>query len=144
MSAGYQIMYRLGITPWVHGEPPEPLAALIEGPRSLPPGDMLDIGCGTGQDAIYAARHNWSVTGLDFVPRALEQARRNARAAGVAVRFVHCDIARAGRGKSTSTKTARSVLSTSQPCALRVTTARAAPPSAGSSRSTASRNGRAG
>jgi hypothetical protein len=34
---GYQVMYRLGITPWVHGEPAEPLAALIEGPRSLPP-----------------------------------------------------------------------------------------------------------
>ena len=94
MNAGYRVMYRLGITPWVHGEPPEPLAALIEGPRSLPPGDMLDIGCGTGQDAIYAARHDWSVTGLDVVPRALEQARRNARAAGAAVRFLHCDIAR--------------------------------------------------
>ena len=96
---GYQVMYRLGITPWVHGEPPEPLAALIEGPRSLPPGDMLDIGCGTGQDAIYAARRGWNVTGLDVVPRALEQARRNARAAGVAVRFLHGDIARAGRGE---------------------------------------------
>ena len=75
MSAGYKvgypIMYRLGITPWVHGEPPEPLAALIEGPQSLPPGDMLDVGCGTGQDAIYAARHNWSVTGLETRPRLL-------------------------------------------------------------------------
>ena len=65
MSVGYRIMYRLGITPWVHGEPPEPLAALIEGPRSLPPGDMLDIGCGTGHDAIYCARHGWAVTGVD-------------------------------------------------------------------------------
>ena len=91
MSVGYQIMYRLGITPWVHGEPPEPLAALIEGPRSLPPGDMLDIGCGTGQDAIYAARHNWNVTGVDVVPRALEQARRNARGAGAAVEEQHAD-----------------------------------------------------
>jgi len=99
MNVGYEIMYRLGITPWVHSEPPEPLVALIEGPRSLPPGDMLDIGCGTGQDAIYAARHNWSVTGLDVVPRALEQARRNARAAGVAARFLHGDISGGGRGE---------------------------------------------
>jgi SAM-dependent methyltransferase len=96
---GYRIMYRLGITPWVHGEPPEPLAALVGGPRSLPPGDMLDIGCGTGQDAIYAARHNWNVIGLDVVPRALEQARSNARAAGAAVRFLCCDIAQAGPGE---------------------------------------------
>jgi SAM-dependent methyltransferase len=60
---------------------------------------MLDIGCGTGQDAIYAARHNWNVTGLDVVPRALEQARRNARAAGAAVRFLCCDIAQASPGE---------------------------------------------
>ena len=40
---GYQIMYRLGITPWVNGEPPEPLAALIEGPRPLPPGPSQEM-----------------------------------------------------------------------------------------------------
>jgi hypothetical protein len=44
MSLAYQIMYRLGVTPWEHREPPEPLAGLIEGPRSLPPGDLLDKG----------------------------------------------------------------------------------------------------
>jgi hypothetical protein len=37
MSLAYQIMYRLGVTPWEHREPPEPLAGLIEGPRALPP-----------------------------------------------------------------------------------------------------------
>ena len=92
MSTGYRIMYRLGITPWEHTTPPGPLTALIEGPHALPPGDMLDIGCGTGHDAIYAARHGWTVTGLDLVPRALEHARANARAAGAAVRFLHADI----------------------------------------------------
>jgi SAM-dependent methyltransferase len=99
MSVGYHLMYRLGITPWEHSEPPDPLAALVEGPQALPPGDMLDIGCGTGGDAIYAALHDWNVTGLDFVPRALEHARRNARAAGAAVRFLQCDLTRAGRGE---------------------------------------------
>jgi len=99
MSASYRIMYRLGITPWEHTEPPPALAALIEGPDALPPGDMLDIGCGTGHDAIYAARHDWNVTGLDIVPRALERARRNARAAGAAVRFVQADISQAGHGE---------------------------------------------
>jgi SAM-dependent methyltransferase len=99
MNANYRIMYRLGITPWEHTEPPPALAALIEGPDALPPGDMLDIGCGTGHDAIYAARHDWNVTGVDIIPRALERARRNARAAGAAVRFLQADIAQAGHGE---------------------------------------------
>jgi SAM-dependent methyltransferase len=99
MSTGYRIMYRLGITPWENTEPPEPLAALIEGPDARPPGDMLDIGCGTGHYSIYAARHDWNVTGLDMVPRALERARRNAREAGAAVRFLRADISQAGPGE---------------------------------------------
>jgi SAM-dependent methyltransferase len=99
MSASYRIMYRLGITPWEHADPPGPLTALIEGPDALPPGDMLDIGCGTGHDAIYAARHDWNVTGVDTVPRALERARRNARAAGAAVRFLQADISQASHGE---------------------------------------------
>lgn len=94
MSLDYRIMYHLGFTPWEHAEPPEPLADLIEGPRALPPGDMIDIGCGTGHDAIYAARHGWAVTGVDTVPRALQRARANARAAGVSVRFLPADITR--------------------------------------------------
>jgi SAM-dependent methyltransferase len=99
MSASYRIMYRLGFIPWEHTEPPGPLTALIEGPDALPPGDMLDVGCGTGHDAIYAARHDWNVTGVDIVPRALERARRNARAADAAVRFLEADIARAGHSE---------------------------------------------
>lgn len=99
MSLVYRIMYRLGATPWDGHEPPEPLVDLIEGPGSLPPGDMLDIGCGTGGDAIYGARHGWNVTGLDSVPQALEQARRNARAAEAQVRFVQADISRPGDGE---------------------------------------------
>jgi SAM-dependent methyltransferase len=99
MSASYRIMYRLGIVPWEHTEPPGPLTALIEGPDALPPGDMLDVGCGTGHDAIYAARHDWNVTGVDIVPRALERARRNARAAGAAVRFLEADISQAPPGE---------------------------------------------
>ena len=92
MSLAYQIMYRFGATPWEHREPPVPLADLIEGPRALPPGDMLDIGCGTGHDAIYCARHGWTVTGVDAVGRALRAARLNADQVGADIRFLHADI----------------------------------------------------
>jgi len=93
MSLAYQIMYRLGMTPWEHSEPPVPLTDLVEGPKALPPGDMLDIGCGTGHDAVYCARHGWSVTGVDVTARALQAARRNAAGAGTGIRFLQADIA---------------------------------------------------
>jgi SAM-dependent methyltransferase len=99
MSLAYRMMYRLGVTPWEHAEPPGPLAGLIEGPDALAPGDMLDIGCGTGRDAIYCARHGWTATGVDTVARALNSARRNARQAGANVRFLQADVTRPGNSE---------------------------------------------
>lgn len=93
MSLTYQIMYSLGFVPWERRDPPRPLAGLIEGPQALPPGDMLDIGCGTGLTAIYCAHHGWNVTAVDDVDRALRTARRHASRAGVNVCFLNADIA---------------------------------------------------
>ncbi|ORA56077.1 class I SAM-dependent methyltransferase [Mycobacteroides franklinii] len=50
-------------------------------------GDVLDIGCGLGDNAIYLAQQGFNVTGLDFAPSAIEQAKGRAAAAGVAVDF---------------------------------------------------------
>ncbi len=38
-------------------------------------GSVLDIGCGTGCNAIYLAEHGHTVTGFDLVPQAIEQAK---------------------------------------------------------------------
>jgi SAM-dependent methyltransferase len=96
MSRAYQVMYRLGFMPWEHRQPPAQLTDLIEGPSALPPGDMLDIGCGTGHYAIYCARHGWTVTGVDIVGRALDSARQYANQADADVRFLHADITKIG------------------------------------------------
>jgi SAM-dependent methyltransferase len=50
-------------------------------------GDVLDIGCGLGDNAIYLASRGHSVTGLDGSPAAIEEARRRAAAVGVTVTF---------------------------------------------------------
>ena len=50
-------------------------------------GEVLDIGCGLGDNAIYLASRGHSVTGLDGSPAAIEEARRRAGAAGVTVTF---------------------------------------------------------
>ena len=44
---------------------------------------VLDVGCGTGNVAIAAARRGASATGLDITPALLDQARENAAIAGV-------------------------------------------------------------
>jgi SAM-dependent methyltransferase len=50
-------------------------------------GEVLDIGCGLGDNAIYLASRGHSVTGLDGSPAAIEEARRRAADAGVSVTF---------------------------------------------------------
>jgi SAM-dependent methyltransferase len=54
-------------------------------------GDVLDIGCGLGDNAIYLAQQGHAVTGLDISPTALVTAERRARDAGVDVRFAVAD-----------------------------------------------------
>ncbi|NOZ77230.1 MAG: methyltransferase [Euryarchaeota archaeon] len=54
---------------------------------------VYDLGCGTGRFAIGAALLGArKVVGVDADPRALEDARENARALGVAVEWVLSDI----------------------------------------------------
>lgn len=51
---------------------------------SVDDGDaVLDIGCGTGNVAITAARRGATVTGIDITPSMLEQAREHTEIAGV-------------------------------------------------------------
>lgn len=50
-------------------------------------GEVLDIGCGLGDNAIFLASRGHSVTGLDGSSVAIEQAHNRAAAAGVQVTF---------------------------------------------------------
>ena len=71
MRLRHQLMYLVGFKPWDSGVSPPELVAAVEGPQALPPGRALDLGCGTGTNAIYMARHGWDVTGADLVGRPL-------------------------------------------------------------------------
>jgi cyclopropane fatty-acyl-phospholipid synthase-like methyltransferase len=83
-----------GFKPWDSGVPPPELIAAVEGEDRLKPGRALDLGCGTGTNCIYLARHAWEATGVDFVPRAIKAAGLKARAASVSPRLIVGDVTR--------------------------------------------------
>lgn len=91
----FRVFYRIGFTPWDGHPIAQNLQDLVEGTDDAPPlpvGSALDLGCGTGDSSIYLARHGWTVTGVDFVPKALDKAR--AKAADLPVNFVGADVTR--------------------------------------------------
>jgi SAM-dependent methyltransferase len=93
----FRVFYRIGFTPWDGHPLATSLRKLVEGGPDSPalaPGSALDVGCGTGDTSIYLAQHGWQVTGVDFVPKAVNKARSKAAAAGVDVDFRHGDATR--------------------------------------------------
>jgi len=76
--------------PW-HSEEP---AALLVKAVSLrkAPGKALDLGCGTGVFSVYLAKQGYEVTGVDFIPKALEMAAKRAQAEKVKITWVLADL----------------------------------------------------
>ncbi|MFL5720099.1 MAG: class I SAM-dependent methyltransferase, partial [Chloroflexota bacterium] len=92
----YDLLYRVG-APW-DGPPRAELVRLVESgvltPTRFPPGRALDLGCGTGANLRYLARHGFEATGIDFSPVALRVARQRAaeEVPGTEIRFVEGDL----------------------------------------------------
>ncbi|CAF1469800.1 unnamed protein product [Adineta ricciae] len=62
--------------------------------RNVFEGELLDIGCGIGDNAIYIAKEcrNVRVTGIDLVPKAIEVANEKARKEDVDIHFQVVDM----------------------------------------------------
>ncbi|WEH13575.1 class I SAM-dependent methyltransferase [Streptomyces sp. VNUA24] len=73
----------------------QPNGALVAETAGLTPGRVLDVGCGEGADAVWLARGGWDVTALEVSGVALERAAGHARDAGLAIRWVHAELAEA-------------------------------------------------
>ncbi|WP_431958313.1 class I SAM-dependent methyltransferase [Nocardia lijiangensis] len=67
---------------------PRPNYRLGETVSSLSPGDVLDLGCGDGGDALWLARQGWRVTAVDVSTVAVARLIDLARSHGVRGRVV--------------------------------------------------------
>jgi SAM-dependent methyltransferase len=90
MKLFYELGYRFCRMPWETG-PREELVGLVESGR-IAPSRVIDLGCGTGSNAVFLAQRGFEVTGVDFSPTAIAKAKQRAAAAGVDVRFVVDDL----------------------------------------------------
>ena len=75
--------------PWDLGRP-QPAFVRLAG-EGLLTGQVLDVGCGTGEQTLLAASSGADALGVDVSPLALEQARGKAAARGVKARFEVAD-----------------------------------------------------
>lgn len=78
---------------WDTGRPAEELVRAVE-EGHVKPCRVIELGCGTGTNAVYLAGLGFDVTAVDVAPTALGVADAKARAAGVRVRWVLADALR--------------------------------------------------
>ena len=78
--------YRQGVPPpWDIGRPQPEFVRLVE--SGIVTGRVIDVGCGTGENALMAAAHGLEVVGVDVARTAVEQAQAKAAERGLAAAF---------------------------------------------------------
>lgn len=83
--------YAAGRPPWDTGRPEFYLMETVER-VPIRPGRTLEVGCGTGTNAVWLACRGFEVTGVDIAAAAVAQAREKAAAAKVNCKFVAGDF----------------------------------------------------
>lgn len=61
--------------------------SLVENREMVQPSIVLDVGCGTGENAIFFAQNKFAVSGLDLAGEAIDQAKSKAKERNVRVDF---------------------------------------------------------
>jgi methyl halide transferase len=76
---------------WDTGRPSTELKRMVE-EGILQPGRVVELGCGTGVNAVYLASQGFDVTAIDLSPTALETARKRAKEASETVNWIQADV----------------------------------------------------
>lgn len=75
---------------WEIGRPQRHFVELVE--AGFFQGSVLDVGCGSGDNALRLAEAGFATTGVDAAPSGVALARRKAEERGLDVRFVVGDV----------------------------------------------------
>ena len=81
----------LDAIPWNIGTPPDALVELVQG-GTIRPCRTIDLGCGTGNYALYLAGLGFDVTGVDSARTAITIATENAKKKNISCRFIVADL----------------------------------------------------
>ena len=91
----FDLWYRIAKPPWMIDQAqPDLIAAEEKGEVRGP--TVLDVGCGSGDNAIYLASRGFEVTGVDFSAKAISIAKQKAANAKVAATFLTLDALKIG------------------------------------------------
>ncbi|HBO46080.1 MAG TPA: hypothetical protein DD670_19585, partial [Planctomycetaceae bacterium] len=86
-------IYREGLPPWETGKPSAELIRLFREHKPLAKlQTVLELGCGTGANAVFLAKAGLDVTAVEISPIALERARLRSQNENAAVHFVLDDV----------------------------------------------------
>ena len=66
---------------WNSDRPTSELMRVVAA-EDVPPGHVLELGCGTGTNAVWLSRRGFTVTAIDLSPQAIHQGRQRARHEG--------------------------------------------------------------
>ena len=88
---GWEQRYETNELPWDTGRADGNLSAALER-YDIAPCRVLELGCGTGSNAIWLAQQGFDVTALDISEVAVARARQAAKRAAVTVSFTAADV----------------------------------------------------
>src|SRR5690349_7943000 len=89
--ADWELHYQNDTPPWETGRHSSELQRVLTENR-IAPSRAVELGCGSGINAVWLAQQGFDVTGIDISQTAIERAQRRASASGVSVRLMQADL----------------------------------------------------
>lgn len=87
----FEERYQTGDTPWDHGMVDNNLIDVVA-KNVISLCRVLDIGCGSGENAIWLSQQGFDVVACDLSPTAIQKAKDKLQAAHAEVRFLVADF----------------------------------------------------